>query len=196
MRSLTEIKFNRLGTIAGNDNFGLVTLTDMSESAGIGFVCDEMSIRQIGLRLSGNGECDRMLPEVLLDIVRGAFDVTEFRIVVNALVDGEYKAKLITAANYDGIDIRLSDAVVLSLASEIPIYIDSVLFLQQAVPFDRHSERLSIPINTLPKARLEKELQKAIEQEDYRLASNINEELKRRGDSECDMSHTKVDKRE
>ena len=196
MRSLTEIKFNRLGTISGNDNFGLVTLTDMSESAGISFVCDDMSMRQIGLRLSGNGECGRMLPEVLLGIVRGAFDVTGFRIVVNALVDGEYKAKLITVANYGGIDIRLSDAVVLSLASEIPIYIDSVLFLQQAVPFDRHSERLSIPINSLPKARLEKELQKAIDQEDYRLASNINEELKRRGGKEEDMSHIKEDKRE
>lgn len=57
----------------------------------------------------------------------------------------------------------------------------------QSMPYAGHADRLAIPINTLDTKKLAIELQKAISEEDYRLASQIQDELNRRKETGIDV---------
>jgi bifunctional DNase/RNase len=76
--------------------------------------------------------------------------------------------------------IRMSDAVLLSMISDVPLYIDGALMEQQSIPFQEANTRVSIPINTLDIDKLKEALDKAVDEENYRLASVIKDELGRR----------------
>jgi len=82
--------------------------------------------------------------------------------------------------------LRLSDAVLLHVIAGVPMYIDQKLMQSQSVPFQADMEKVSIPINALDNAKLQEELDKAVEEENYRLASYIQEELNRRKRDEID----------
>ena len=75
----------------------------------------------------------------------------------------------------------MSDAVLLNVISRIPLYIDENLMRRQCTPYDPEIRGISIPINIIDEKRLNQELKRAIEVEDYRLASYIHEEILRRG---------------
>ena len=51
---------------------------------------------------------------------------------------------------------------------------------KQSVPNSDDTDKMSIPINVLDTAKLKEELQRAINAENYRLASIINGELRSR----------------
>ena len=51
---------------------------------------------------------------------------------------------------------------------------------KQSTPYVPDTQGISIPINTLDDEHLSRELEKAIEAENYRLASTLHEELQRR----------------
>jgi hypothetical protein len=74
----------------------------------------------------------------------------------------------------------LSDAVLLSIVSSFPVYIENTLFLQQSIPFDAEQRNVAIPINTMDLERLNIILQNAIDEENYELASKVRDEIKRR----------------
>jgi len=76
--------------------------------------------------------------------------------------------------------IRMSDAVLLSVISRIPLYIDATLMQRQSTPYNPDVRGISVPINTIDLERLNQELDRAIEAEDYRLASYLHEEILRR----------------
>ena len=107
-------------------------------------------------------------------------DLKDLEITVYDIRDGQYLVSLMNSDNYFIRQIRMSDAILLHVISNIPISIDKKLMQAQSVPFRPNVERVSIPINVLETDKLREELGKAVEEEDYRLASYINEELKRR----------------
>ena len=76
--------------------------------------------------------------------------------------------------------MRMSDAVLLNIISECPLYIEEQLMRQQSVPFDENARGVAIPINTMDVRRLNMALQRAIDNENYELASQLRDEIKRR----------------
>ena len=76
--------------------------------------------------------------------------------------------------------IRASDAVLLSLVGDIPLYIESGLMLRQSVPYNENSRGVSLPVNTISDEMLQAALDKAIADENYELASHLRDEKKRR----------------
>ena len=74
----------------------------------------------------------------------------------------------------------MSDAILLHVVAGVPMYIDEKLMASQSVPFQADMSKISVPINTLDTETLKAELEKAVEEEDYRLASYIKEELNKR----------------
>ena len=54
------------------------------------------------------------------------------------------------------------------------------LMKKQSVAFKKDSKGMSIPLNTLTDDMLRKALNKAIEEENYEMASHLRDEMKRR----------------
>jgi len=55
------------------------------------------------------------------------------------------------------------------------------LMNQQSIAFDEHARGVAIPINTMDTKRLNVALKQAISSENYELASQLRDEIKRRG---------------
>jgi len=102
---------------------------------------------------------------------------------IDGLVDGQYSAHLVRRnadINETPQELRISEAVLLSIVADIPLYIDDHLWKIQSTVHNAQSNGTSIPTNTLPLPMLKKALQEAIEREDYELAKNLNDEINNR----------------
>lgn len=102
---------------------------------------------------------------------------------IDGLVDSQYHAHLVRRnadINDELHELRISEAVLLSVVSGIPLYIDDHLWRIQSTPHNANSNGTSIPTNTLPLPMLKKALQEAIDSENYELAKVLNEEIHNR----------------
>lgn len=193
MRRRTRLYFKSVADIVGGNGIGVITLTDASELRAITVVCDAAMKYQVGLRSTDWRKREKLLPEVLLSMLSAVADLSSFEMNIYTVVEGEYKVTLLDADSLHMSKIRLSDAVLLARISEIPLYIDDELFSRQGAPYNGDSNRMAIPINTLPTDKLKEELQKAIEREDYRLAAVLNGELGQRKAAKNDTSKDEID---
>lgn len=159
---------------------GVITLTDSEETRALSVVCDAPMKYQLSLRSTDERTRGKLLPEVLMSMLTAATGAGHLELNVYALVEGEYKVTLLDTENLYMSKIRLSDAVLLTRIGDIPLYMDSELFARQCGPYNSKTNRLAIPINTLPMDKLKEELQRAIDTEDYRLASVIKDEIGKR----------------
>lgn len=182
MRKRTRLYFKSVSEIVGGNGIGVITLTDADDNRAITIVCDAAMMYQIGLRSTNWQSRSKLLPEVLVTMLGGITSLEHYEMNIYAIVSGEYKVTIYNTETMQMSQIRLSDAVLLSRISPIPIYIDDELFVRQAAPYSSTSNKMAIPINTLPTDKLREELQKAIEKEDYRLAAILKEELSKRQD--------------
>lgn len=102
---------------------------------------------------------------------------------IDGLKDSQYHAHLIRRnadINEVSHELRISEAVLLSIVSGIPMYIDDHLWRIQSTPHNAASNGTQIPTNTLPLPMLKKALQEAIDREDYEMAKVLNEEIQNR----------------
>lgn len=176
-----SLRYRSLSEIVGSaDGMSIITLTDESEERALNIICDKIMAAQLQLRSEQVAICKSLLPEVLTAMLQEYVDLKDLEITVYDIRDGQYLVSLMNSDDYFIRQIRMSDAILLHVISNIPISIDKKLMQAQSVPFRPNVERVSIPINVLETDKLREELGKAVEEEDYRLASYINEELKRR----------------
>ena len=104
--------------------------------------------------------------------------------IIDDIIDGQYRVLLYNIITLQPIKLRASDAVLLSIIGNIPIYIESSLMARQGTPFSKNATGASLPINILDDKMIEDALAKAIKDENYELASRISEEIKRRKDKQ------------
>lgn len=172
--------FKGIAEIVGADGLAVITLTDESQQRAINVVCDSNMKYQLTLRMGHQDLCKYLLPEVLMTMLADYMSEGNLEISIYDINDGQYKTSLLNVDTYTLRQIRFSDAVLLHLIAHIPIYISSSLMDKQSMPFQENAMGISLPINTLDSERLKLELDKAVEQENYRLASFIKEELTKR----------------
>ena len=165
--------------IIGSEGFSIVRLVDADEQRAISVICDKEMTSQLYIRCHRVPNREQMLPEVLCSMLldEGANDL---ELMVHDILDGQYCVTLLNRRTLSLKSIRMSDAVLLHYISKIPLYMDAGLMARQSIPYNPDTSGLSVPINTLNTEWLNKELKRAIEAEDYRLASNLHEELKKR----------------
>ena len=182
MMKRVRLFFKDVSDIVGGDGFAIVRLVDAEERQAISVICDKDMTAQIMIRKNQLPRCKDMLPEVLSSMLldEGRNDL---ELMVHDVLDGQYCVTLLNRRILSLKTIRMSDAVLLHYISEIPLYMDESLMTRQAIPYKPDTSSLSVPINTLDTEWLNKELKRAIEVEDYRLAANLNEELKKRTQS-------------
>ena len=96
------------------------------------------------------------------------------------MANGQYVTIIQDISNGDTFRVKASQAILLSIISGIPIYTTKELMQKQSNVFLGRGEKLSLPINVVTNSMLEESLKKAIEEENYEIASRLSEELKKR----------------
>jgi len=176
----TQLVYKSLAEIIESDGLAIVTLTDQPGTRALHIICDKSMRDQLQMRAKQHDICHMMLPEVLTSMLSDYVDTKRLEITIYDIRDGQYLATLMNSDNYAIRQIRLSDAILLHVIESVPIFIDEKLMKAQSVAYMADQTKISIPINTLDDEKLEAELTRAVQEEDYRLASYIKEELNRR----------------
>ena len=179
--SLVRLVFKQVAEITSAKEVGLIILIDEDGRRQLSIIADKAMVFQLGLRQSKVEIREKLLPEVLWQVISRNLDM-RYQIVINDLVDGQYKTLLYMPDILQAIPIRASDAVLLSLVSGIPILIEENLLMRQGVPYQEGDVRVAVPVNILSGEMLKKALDKALEEEDYEKASELRDELRRRAD--------------
>ncbi len=181
--ALVRMVYKSVNEIVGNDDVGILLLVNEEGTRQLSMVCDKHMVYQFRLRLSKAEIVDKLLPEVLWQVVVRSLDM-QFQVVINDLVDGQYKTLLYMPDILQAIPIRASDAILLAHFAKIPIFIEESLLLRQSVPYSEESVAVSVPVNVITTDMLKKALDKAISEENYEQASQLRDELQRRSKSE------------
>ncbi len=170
-----KLQFENIQQVMGSEELAVILLTDEKRQRALSVICDEPMTRQILLRLQHPRSCGNMLPEALLKMIPAKMEM-----MIYGIHDGQYQVVLADEQFETNARIRMSDAVLLSIISDVPFYIESELFGRQSIEFDQHASGVAIPINTMDVPRLNMALQRAVEEENYELASQLRDEINRR----------------
>ena len=179
MMSKVRLKFHSVGEIVGSDDLAIITLTDEPMERMITIVCDKSMAIQLELRTRQVPVTRIMLPEVLAGIIKDQAGIM-MDLLITDIIEGQYRTMLCNRVTLETVPVRASDAVLLAVAARIPIYMESSLMARQSVRFSGFSNAISMPVNTLSLEMLDQALQKAVEDENYELASHLRDEKKRR----------------
>jgi uncharacterized protein len=123
-----------------------------------------------------------------------SFDITVDEVIIYNLVEGVFYSKLVCSRNGQTIEIdaRTSDAIAIGVRFKCPVFTyESILSsagiqLDDASDFDSPAEldEVEVPekqgVSSLSIEELEQQLNEALENEDYELASRLRDEINRR----------------
>ncbi len=174
-----RLKFRGLSEIVGTEKMGLIVLTDEAEIRQVTIVCDRHVEHEFSMRMADTPITNKMLPEALWKMLKQAVG-EHFDIVINGIYDGQYSAALVNTDTAYTVQMRASDAVLLSCISGLPLFMERSLMMRQSVPFHAGAQGLSIPVNAISDDMLKSAMEKAINDENYELASQLRDEQKRR----------------
>lgn len=174
-----RLKLKGVSEIVGSSEVALLVLTDEQESRQLSVVCDKAMAYELSMRLGDAPVNPILLPEVLCRVA-GDMDELHYEVLINGLVEGQYRAVLLNKFTFDMIPIRVSDGVLLSLIARLPLFIEQNLMNRQSVAFKQGTNGVAIPVNTLSNDMLKEALETAIGEENYELASHLRDEMRRR----------------
>ena len=166
-----RLKFKSVSDIVGSPGLSLLVLTDEGEKKQITIIIDHPTAEQMKLRVTKERDVETSLPEVMWQLLTIHVDL-RLEILINCIVGGQYKAIVYDQDTLTPASISIGDAVLLSL-------VESLMY-RQSVSYQEGSAGIAIPVNTLNVEMLEDAMKKAIEKEDYELASHLRDEMRRR----------------
>jgi bifunctional DNase/RNase len=127
-----------------------------------------------------------------------SFQIEVVEVIIYNLVEGVFYAKLICSKDgkFSEIDARTSDAIALGVRFKCPIYTYENILASAGILLDENAELQQDtpssevattpnekPVTTYNVEELEQQLQDAIENEDYELASRLRDEINKRSES-------------
>ena len=131
-----------------------------------------------------NLEIPRPLTHDLMITLLQQLNVQLEKVLIYKVKEGVFYSYLSFYQNGNAfqLDSRTSDAIALALRLKVPIYTYRSILENDSISEDENG-KLSININTVDISSLKKALKKAIETENYELASTLRDEIKRREES-------------
>jgi len=174
-----RLRFQGVNEIVGNEEMGIITLTDEQRERMISIVCDKTMAVQLELRVRQVPVTHIMLPEVLTTFIKQQMGF-DFEILIHNIVDGQYRVLLCNNTTLEAHPMRASDAVLLSVVADVPIFMEQTLMERQSQPYSAQARGVALPVNTLSSEMLEAALKRAVEEENYELASQLRDEKNRR----------------
>ena len=159
--SKVQLIYTGVSQIVGGPELGLLILSDLSRIRQVAIVCDSRMEYELSLRAAGTSLTERLLPEVLCSI-NPRMTGEHYEVLFNSIIDGQYKALLVDKDDLTLTPIRASDAVLLAQVAKLDIFM------------------IALPVNALSMEMLRHALDKAIEEENYELASMLRDEMRHR----------------
>lgn len=172
----TRLIFHSIKKIVGAEDLSLLILTDMAKVRQLTVVCDADMANQFDLRIARIPVTGLMLPEALWNMMRMQTG-SEYELVIYDVDRGRYEAMLVEQHSLQSVKLRASDAILMSYISSVPLYMEENLFMRQSFPFEEAPHKLAVPVNAISTDMLKKALDKAIDEENYELASHLRDEL-------------------
>lgn len=172
------LTFKSVSEIQGVDDIGLLVLVDEKCERQLAVPCEKSLFEAFKKRMTN---AVSTLPEVLWKLVESQVG-NRMEAFIDSVKNGQYGAVLIDNDNFAELPIYACDAILLSLISKgkVTVTIDKTLFLKQSTPFSRNSKGVSLPLNTITDKMLDAALQRAINNEDYEVASYLRDEINKR----------------
>nr|WP_294726579.1 UvrB/UvrC motif-containing protein [Prevotella sp.] len=179
--SYVKLKVKGLSQILGSDNLMLVMLVDEAEKRQLVVPCDHQQAYQLRLRMEHHQVVNtkHLLPEILIDLLPPSIK-SKLRVEIFGLQEGKYLSCLHDMETDEKKEIRCTDGILFSIINKIPIYIDADLMGKQSAEYHAGYVQMPVPVNVITDKMLEDSLRKAIDNENYELASNLRDELKKR----------------
>ena len=190
MNNKVQVHFGGVSEIVGSSDIGLLNLLNEDETRELVVTCDKQMMYQFALRTQPVAGVDRLLPEVLYEVIRNQ-EGMHLEIDINDIVSGEYSAVLMNQDTLEEIPMRASDAILLSIIGKLPVYADVELMRRQGVAYHPQSSGMSLPVNIISDQMLQTAFDKAIKDENYELASLLRDEMRRRGNRQHPMKEQK-----
>ena len=154
--------------------------------------------RSIAIALDGTEEPGRPLTHDLFKTFGDTYDITIQKVIIHTLIEGIFHASFHCKHKISGketaIDARTSDAIALAIRYACPIFtyediltragiiVNSSKEQEDELLLEEEEDKLAEDegLTSYSIEKLERLLEKAIEQEDYEKASEIRDEIKKR----------------
>jgi hypothetical protein len=166
--------------VMGEEKEGLLILTDSFQERQIAVPCSSKMFDEFKSRMN-NPKHQTELSDILFNVIKWQTELSLELVIIN-VDNGHYSAILSNTDSLEQVPIDGAQAVLLNYISKdkIPLFIEEKLFLKQSSVYDMKAKGVSLPVNTLSRSMLRKAMEKAIEAENYELASQLRDELNRR----------------
>ncbi len=169
------LRYDSLHQVTGSSDLWVIVLTDEERQNAISVVCDEDIAVQLKVRINAPEISKILLPEALVQLLPSTYEM-----LIVGIYDGQYQVMLMDTQNGESVRLRMSDAILMSIISKTPLYIEDGLMKRQSYPCEDFTKGVAIPINTMGMDYLKQALDKAVEEENYELASHLRDEIKLR----------------
>lgn len=173
-----ELKLHDVVCIVGADELRLMILTDSVGKRQLSAICDRAVEKELVFRMHKT-DCQGRLPEVLCSLMPGLCR-DDYALYVYDIKDGTYHVHLVNRKTAEETEIRITDAVLLSMVANLPLLTSQAFFEKQALPFDQAKGKLRMPVNAMTTEQLREQIKRAVADEYYEDAANIKKELEKR----------------
>lgn len=160
-------------------NVGLIILTGEQQSKQVSILCDYDELRYLKANFHNQFCPEDSLISVLWKII-GANTSHHYEVYIADIKRGKYQVFLQTDDGLEQYELEPTAAMTLAAVAELPIYMSAELFAKQSAIFDPEKDRMCLPLNALNITVLEHALHRAIDAEDYKMASVIKKEMDNR----------------
>ena len=177
MDSLLLIK--SVSEILGIKDVALVSLVNATETRQIVVSC-ELEMRDLIMKyMTDRPETQMLFPSVVNDIL-ATRDKSSLEVRINGVKDGVYQTEIYDRLTQKSFPIRCSDGIFMSVACKLHIYASAEVMRRHSIPYVTGATKVGLPLSVLSDKLLKDSLQKAIETENYEMASNLRDELNKR----------------
>ncbi|NNJ56702.1 MAG: hypothetical protein HKP14_11235 [Bacteroidia bacterium] len=192
-----KIQLNIIGLTTGHSQKNSYTLIlgEVEGDLKLPVVIGSYEAQSIALVIEGLKPQRPLTHDLMFDLIE-KYDVVLKEVVIDNLVEGVFYAKLITereGITFD-IDSRTSDAIALALRANCPIYTYKNILDDAGIIYEKEVSEPEAPqhkkeskpksskndLSTLSIEKLNLELEKAIQVEDYDKAALIRDEINKR----------------
>lgn len=180
MMDKVKLKLFGISEIIGLDDVALISLLDEAQERQLIVTCDKTMRMQIQLNMMNKPETATLYPKVMADILRSEGGYHQLIVVISGINDGEYVAEIVDELYGRHYPIRCSDGILFSVVCKVPLYATASLMQTYSVPFKSGATKVGLPLSALSENMLRMSMEKAIEIENYEMASTLRDELNKR----------------